>query len=118
MSEPDTAAQEVWVLGLEDPGDRGFKFGRGEIRYERGKLTADQLRDRIGAFLDSMRPVVERIPATLGGLEVDTIALKLEITAKGKVSLVGTGGEIGGTGGITLTLSRPKTPEPAPHGAA
>jgi hypothetical protein len=49
---------------------------------------------------------VQRIPAALGGFGVDTVALSAEINAKGTVSLVGTGGEIGAKGGITITLKR------------
>jgi hypothetical protein len=41
-----------------------------------------------------------------GSLEVEELTLSLEVTAKGSVSLLGTGGELGGTGGISLTLKR------------
>jgi hypothetical protein len=104
----DAAAEhEIWVFGLEDPRDRSILFRRAEVRYERSKISAAVLRDRIGTFLDGMHEVIERVPGSLGKFRVDSIAIKAEISAKGTVSLVGTGGELGGTGGITIMLTRP-----------
>jgi hypothetical protein len=38
--------------------------------------------------------------------------MEVSVTAKGSVSLLGSGGEVSGQGGITLKLTR-KKPEPA-----
>jgi hypothetical protein len=101
---------EIWVLSLADETgedeDRGAVLDRIAGRYQRTRLSAEQLRDNLGGFLDSLEPVVQRIPAVLGGFGVDTVALSAEINAKGTVSLVGTGGEVGAKGGITITLKR------------
>jgi hypothetical protein len=106
MPDAATAEETVWILGMEDPDDRGLFFNRAEVRYERAPIPASVLQEKMSAFIASMRNVIGSIPATLGKYDVDSIALKLEISAKGKVSLLGSGGELGGTGGITLTLKR------------
>ena len=108
----DSAADEggIWVLALDDgtsdDGDRGAVLGRIAARYQRTKLSSDQLRDNLGEFLDSLEKVVQRIPGAMGGFSVETVTLSAEISAKGTVSLVGTGGEVGATGGIAITLKR------------
>jgi hypothetical protein len=104
MSDAAQAEETVWILGMEDPDDRGFFFNRAEARYERTPVPASVLQEKMTAFISSMRHVISSIPASLGTYDVDSITLKLEISAKGKVSLLGSGGELGGTGGITLTL--------------
>jgi hypothetical protein len=100
----------IWVLALADEtdedDDRGAVLDRVAARYQRTKLSGKQLRDNLGEFLDSLEEVVQRIPDALGGFSVDTIALSAEINAKGTVSLVGTGGEVGAKGGIAITLKR------------
>lgn len=41
-------------------------------------------------------------------IQLDEAALYVEINAEGQLSLVGNGGKLGNTGGITLKFSRPK----------
>lgn len=41
-------------------------------------------------------------------MQLDEVELKVEINAEGQLSLVGNGGKLGNTGGITLKFSRPK----------
>ncbi|MDQ5821107.1 MAG: hypothetical protein M3540_06685 [Actinomycetota bacterium] len=113
MSEDDPAAGgKIWVLALADDTeadedeDRGAVLDRLTARYQRTKLPSKQLRENLGGFLDSMEEVVGRIPQALGSFSVDKVELSAEISAKGTVSLVGTGGELGATGGITITLVR------------
>lgn len=100
----------IWVIALADEtleeDDRGAVLDRITAPYRRTKLSAEQLRDNLGEFLESLEKVVERIPAAMGGFGVDTVTLSAEINAKGTVSLVGTGGEVGAKGGITITLKR------------
>ena len=36
----------------------------------------------------------------------ETVSVTAEVSAKGKVSLLGSGGELGGKGGITFTFKR------------
>jgi len=109
----------MWVLALQDEEtDRLGPFKWAEARFARSKLSVDEVRDNLSDFLRSMETVVQGIPGKLGGLSVSTVSLKAEISAKGKVSLLGTGGELGGTGGITITLTRvsaaAKTPNNEP----
>ncbi|ABW25405.1 Pepco domain-containing protein [Acaryochloris marina] len=42
-------------------------------------------------------------------MQLDEVELKVEINAEGQLSLVGNGGKLGNTGGITLKFSRPKS---------
>lgn len=41
-------------------------------------------------------------------MQLDEVELKVEINAEGQLSLVGNGGKLGNTGGITLKFSRPR----------
>ncbi len=96
----------IEVLGLEASEDRASFFGRDSARYAREPVSVDALASRLRSFSESMKEVVQGVPETMGGFKVDEITLSIEITAKGTVSLLGSGGEIGGTGGITITLRR------------
>jgi hypothetical protein len=72
----------------------------------RVEVRTDDLAKRLGDFLAGMSGVVDGLPETMGGFEVDSITLAVEVTAKGQVSLLGTGGELAGTGGLTFELKR------------
>lgn len=43
------------------------------------------------------------------GLQLEEITLSVQVNAKGELGILGTGGELGGSGGITLKFSRPKS---------
>lgn len=43
------------------------------------------------------------------GLHLEEITLSVQVNAKGELGILGTGGELGGSGGITLKFSRPKS---------
>lgn len=112
MAESNEAPSDgILVLALQDEEtDRFGPFKWAEARFTRTKLSAAQLGENLTTFLGSMETVVKAIPNSLGGMSVSSIELKAEITATGKISLVGTGGELSGTGGITITLTSAKPP--------
>jgi hypothetical protein len=95
LNEPD-------AVGVRAAGERA-----GDVRYTRVRLSADELKARLGDFLSAMKDVVGDLPDTIGPLRLDTVTLAVEVSAKGTVSLLGTGGELAGKGGITFTLKRP-----------
>jgi hypothetical protein len=113
MSEIEVPTAEpdyIWVLGL--PGgkeDRADGFRAADVRFARRKVPISQLRDNVNAFVAAMGEAVGGVPSALGGFSIDSLELSLEVSATGSVSLLGTGGEVTGTGGITLTLTRVKT---------
>lgn len=88
-----------------DLTDRGFDDLKSYFT-RRVELSSDELAERLKGFLGAMDAVIEQLPATLGGFDLKEMTLSVEISAKGQVSLLGTGGEIGTTGGLTFTLSR------------
>lgn len=45
---------------------------------------------------------------TKKGLQLEEVTLSAEVNAKGELSILGTGGEMGGSGGITLKFVKPK----------
>ncbi|MBT9311262.1 Pepco domain-containing protein [Leptothoe kymatousa] len=46
--------------------------------------------------------------ATPNWLPLSEVTLSVEINAEGNLSLIGNGGSLGNSGGITLTFSRPQ----------
>jgi hypothetical protein len=107
----------VWILGLEgedddeeegDGVDRGLYFRRDEARVGRQRVPAEQLQKNIEGFVRAMGHAIAGVPSVLSGYSIDSIEISAEISASGKVSLLGNGGELAGTGGIAFTLTRVK----------
>lgn len=103
----------VWILGLEgedDEGyaDRGLFFRRDEARVGRQRVPAERLQDNVEAFVHAMGRAIAGVPSVLSGYSIDSIEISAEISASGKVSLLGNGGELAGKGGIAFTLTKLK----------
>ena len=49
---------------------------------------------------------VQQRSQELAGMELDEIELSVEINGEGQVSLLGTGGKVGGSSGMTLKFKR------------
>jgi len=70
------------------------------------QLRYDDLSRNLHAFVAGLRAVFKDLPVAPEGFSVDEIELHAEVDAKGKLSLLGTGGEAGARGGIKLVFRR------------
>lgn len=110
-----TNGWEISILGVEDEdfeeelergGDRGWRRSRAEVNLVRNTVGSATIRERLVEFLNAMSDAISGIPEFLGPLYVSEIELSAEISASGKISLMGSGAEIGSTGGISFKLVR------------
>jgi len=86
--------------GEDGGGTRGGALTRlSDYLYERGEVKASTLHSRIAEFLQSMKLVMQNVPADFGDVQLDSITITIEVNAKGHVALLGAGGEFGGKGG-------------------
>lgn len=107
---------EISILGLTDDQDddqasyddgaRGWVRRAAETELTRSTVTSGKLRDNLDGFLRGIQSVVGAIPEHVGAFRLTEITLSAEISASGKVSLMGSGAEMTGTGGIAFKLSR------------
>ena len=74
------------------------------------RVSPEALQSQLLDFLAKMDTVVQKLPAKIGEFGLESVELSVEITAKGSVGLLGTGGELGGSGGLTFTLKRKGNP--------
>src|ERR1700682_5727818 len=110
-NQPEQQSEKITVLGYDDgPTERGF-FDK---RLPRRAIPVEQLQEEVKSFLNAMDKVVGSIGTHVGSFEMDTITVSAEVNAKGKVSLLGSGGEMGGKGGLSFTFKRPKADEKHP----
>jgi hypothetical protein len=103
MNENNT----ITIFGLEESEDRGLFDRLQDLRYGHGEVDAETLKERLGRFLQTMQELIQSVPGKLGEFTLDTITLTVEVSASGQVSLLGTGGQVAGKGGLTFTLKRP-----------
>jgi len=105
---PD-AAGTISVLGLEDTDrgrtDRSFRRLE-EWRAARTEIPAQELQSRLGEFVTTMRDVIASLPQKAGEFQLNEVTFSAEVSAKGTVSLLGSGGELAGTAGITFMFTR------------
>ena len=96
------AAAVVSVLGYEEVPERGLF----ERRVVRDVIDAEKLGDEARAFMAAMEKVIAKLSERVGNYDLDTISVTAEVSAKGRLSLLGSGGEVGGKGGLTFTFKR------------
>lgn len=75
------------------------------------QLDVAVLSDNVQRFMQQVERVLAKAPSTLGEFRFDEVELHAEISAKGTLSLLGTGGEGGATGGLKFVFRRePRKP--------
>jgi hypothetical protein len=112
VSAPHKGAMiSVVAADLNDPDApvRGLFKRSQEIRYARVKISAEEIGSRLKEFFSTVETTLKELPPSIGGLSLDQVTVAVEISAKGTVSLLGTGGEVAGKGGMTFTLKRAGT---------
>jgi len=116
----------IWVIteapaspNVQTDGQRGGWGGNpfGEPgfggRTQRTPVSTDALEQNMSSFLSRMGRVLSRArqsAAEVAGMELEEIVLSVEVSGEGQVNLLGTGGRLGTSGGMTLTFrAKPST---------
>lgn len=94
-------------FGLPERMGQLTEARRTVTRRQRVPLDAQALRDQMTHMLAIMQDIFNQADAQTG-LRLDEVELSVEINKEGQVSIVGNGGKLGNTGGMTLKFSRPQ----------
>jgi hypothetical protein len=101
MDEKDNTIQ---VIAAESIRTRGLSGST--------NIDVSVLADNFKRFLQQVERILEQTPAVLGEFRFDQIELQAEISAKGTLALLGTGGEAGAKGGLKFVFKRPSPGKP------
>ncbi len=92
------------ILGFEE--DEEMERGLFDKRLVRNVVNVQKLEDEVRSFLGALEKIIGNLSQEVGNYKMDTISVTAEVNAKGKVSLLGSGGEVGGKGGLTFAFKR------------
>lgn len=100
----------IKIIGRADEDElmRGQFDNLKKFGVAAAEVRVSELKRELTHFLAEMDGVVKGLPGKLGQFSLDSISLTVEVSAKGQVIFLGTGGELAGKGGITFTLKREK----------
>jgi hypothetical protein len=73
------------------------------------RLNAEELSVNVNLFLEQMSGVLEKAPTQIGKFQFAEFEVHADITAKGSLALLGTGGEVGASGGLKFVFRRVET---------
>jgi hypothetical protein len=107
MTKSNPKLDEIWVVGYEEGTSDRALWNRKKVGM--GGVSPGTLQTQFQKFVGQMYSVLADVPAEVGGFSVDEVQLTAEVSAKGTVNMLGTGGEVGGSGGITITFRRAKS---------
>jgi len=99
--------QTVTIVAYEEgAGSDRSLFGRQIVRKA---IDVEKLEKEVQSFLAAMDKIVGNLNREVGEFQMDSVTVSAEISAKGSVGLLGTGGEMAGKGGMTFTFKRRPT---------
>ena len=104
---PEEIEGERW--GRDTGG--GFGTTRGPSKQQPAPralpVSFETLKQNAGDFLDMVGELFDRAERQQSpGMKLDEVELAVEINGEGQLSLLGTGGKVGGKGAITLKFKR------------
>lgn len=103
MSETNSTSEAtILIVAVEASGLRDEVRGVPVLK----ELGVKQLSSNLQGFLSQLDKVLNNLNDRVGNFEVDEMEVYAEISAEGKVSLMGTGVQAGTTGGVKLILRR------------
>lgn len=112
LSDSTDGVQETvtFVVTLDDTqespsADKGI-FGRGSDQPAVREVPLQALRSNITETVQQLRELFADVIRDVDGLPLREVQVGFEVTATGKVALVGTSLEAGGKGAITLTFGQ------------
>lgn len=109
------AEEEAQSIGLKsaEQAQADTQEAGGVRRLVPRELDAEALEDNVSEFLESIEGILSKAPEIIGNFRIREFTVTAEITAEGKLSLVGVGGGVAATGGLTFTFERvPETQTP------
>jgi len=98
--------RRIAIFGLASTDERGLRRRRDSLEYARGEIAVAELKERVATFVESLGEIVGATPAEVGTYRLNEVTVSAEVSAKGTVSILGTGGELGGSGGMTFKFIR------------
>jgi hypothetical protein len=107
LTRTETASSEQKDTGERYLTDLKNKAAKATLQYIH--IGTVEFQTQLAVFLKKMDAVVQNLPLKVGEFSIDSVELSLEITAKGSIGLLGTGGEVGGSGGLKFILKRNST---------
>jgi len=102
MNEEQIEKDTIWVVTSEPIATRGG--GR-----QSKPLRVEVLADNVNLFIGQMGAILEKTPEKVGKFHFEELEVHAEISGKGTLTLFGTGGEIGATGGLRFVFRRSPT---------
>lgn len=114
VTETEVVEESVEVDGRRSGGDRGGGFelprqvfeAERTVRSKRTPVSANKVKTQMQDMISIVNDLFDDANAQKG-LQLNEVELSVEISAEGKVSLIGNGGTLASKGGITLKFVRP-----------
>ena len=102
--------QTVIILGTgsfntDNDGVHSKGYGSRVSDITVGNINLTSLQNNLNHVIKGLDDVFQALEPNLGGMQLEEMTLKLEISAKGEIGLVGKV-EAGASGGITLKYKR------------
>ena len=107
----------IWIITRDRVDDESgskavFDTGASYRKIEppsarnRHQVSAQVLQQNMTEFLVVVESAFEKAEQSQAKMQLEEVELVVEVNGKGQVSLLGTGGELGGKGAITLKFKR------------
>jgi hypothetical protein len=87
----------IWVVTGEPMGTRG-----GGLK----QLKVEELTMNVNLFLEQMGDILDKTPEGLGKFHFEEFEVYAEVTGKGTLAILGTGGEVSAMGGLRFVFRR------------
>jgi len=97
---------KIKVIGRQDTTDRGPLGKAKDWLYSQEEVSVEKIKSELSDFLSNMQGILDGLPDKVAGYELESMDINVEISSKGNVSLMAVGGELAGTGGLTLHLKK------------
>lgn len=91
--------QEIYIIGAKEDDI----YAKGSSNWD--SVRIEDLKNNLSVFLQSMSTLFAGVEESIGNLELKEISINTEISANGKIGLIGSV-ESGIKGGLTIKLTR------------